>query len=234
MDLGNKTVIITGGSSGLGFSVAKALLEKSCFVHILAHNEENLAQAAESLDSEKLHTHLCDVADFESVHQVVTTIGDSDILINCAGVWHTSQLVDCQADAIDKLIDTNLKGTIYTTRLVLPYLLKKEAAAIINVSSTHGLKVTAETSIYDASKWGVAGFTKAMQVELWDSNVKVIGFYPGGMRTNFFKKGGDQKDNKGWMNTDKVADIIVFALEQDETMSMDEIVLNKRVKQNMK
>lgn len=83
-------------------------------------------------------------------------------------------------------------------------------------------------AVYVASKYGVTGFTDSLKEDLADTNVKVSGFYPGGMNTSLFKKAGKPKDNSDWMDTNKVAEVIVFMIERDMTMVMDHVVLNKR------
>ena len=117
---------------------------------------------------------------------------------------------------------------IYTTKAVLPEMLKQKDGYIINVSSTSGLKGRAGQSVYASSKYGVTGFTESLQEDLKSTNVKVAGFYPGGMNTKLFEKAGDLKDNEDWMDTGKVAEILIFMLERDDTMVMDHVVLNKR------
>ena len=83
-------------------------------------------------------------------------------------------------------------------------------------------------SVYVASKFGVKGFTESLEQDLEKTNIKVFGFYPGGMATGLFTKSGNDKPNSDWMNTAKVAEIIVFMIERDDSLIMNHVVLNKR------
>jgi 3-oxoacyl-[acyl-carrier protein] reductase len=226
MKLKGATVLVTGGSDGLGFSLSKALVAKGATVHIFSRSQANLDKAAKALPS--AHIHQGDVSDPQSVEVVVKKIGQIDILVNNAGVWLEGPLQDYSIEEIDKTIGVNLNGVIYATRAVLPSMLKRDDGFILNVSSTSGLIGRNDQSVYAATKFGVTGFTKSLQDDLMKTNIKVAGFYPGGMATKLFAKAGNAKDNTDWMNTDEVAEVMVFMLEHDETLLMNQVVLNKR------
>lgn len=229
MKLKNKTVLITGATSGLGFSLAKLLVKKGCKVHGIGRSEKKAREAKTKLRSLNFYTYVADVSNSNEVAKVVSEIGQIDILINNAGVWIEGKLQENSIEKISEAIDTNLKGVIYTTKVVLTKMLKKNEGFIINISSTSGLKGRNNQSVYVASKFGVTGFTQSLQQDLGDTNIKVTGFFPGGMNTRLFEKAGTPKDNVDWMDTDKVANTIVFILEQDDTMIIDHVVLNKRL-----
>ena len=228
MKLKGKVAIVTGASSGLGFSLAKALIKKGCMVHGIGRSAEKLEEAKDKLKSKKFFTQVVDVTDADQINNVVRKVGRVDILINNAGVWLEGKVEENSIDKISETIDVNLKGVIYMTRAVLPGMLRRNKGFILNISSTSGLIGKNNQSVYVASKWGVTGFTKSLQMDLKDKNIKVVGFYPGGMNTEMFKKAGTPKENKDWMDTNKVAEIIVSILEQDETMVTDQVVLNRR------
>jgi NADP-dependent 3-hydroxy acid dehydrogenase YdfG len=226
MQLKDKVAVITGGSSGLGFSIAKKLLEKGSIVYILGRHEQNLKNAFEQLKSNDLHVILADVTDYQTLEKKVGSL-DIDILINNAGVWLEGATQDFTPEQISGCLDINLKGTIYATKAVLPSMLTKNNGFILNVISTSGLKGREQQSVYAASKFGVSGFTKSLELDLAKTNIKVAGFYPGGMRTKLFEKAGNGRDNSDWMDTDKVAEIVIFLLERDDTMVISSLELNK-------
>ncbi len=228
MQLKNKSVVITGGSDGLGFSLAKSLLAKGAIVNIIARDKNKLDLVVKQLGSNAVGFS-ADVSNWQEIEQVSRKIESVDVLINNAGVWIEGSLLDCEIDKIDQAIDINLKGVIYTTKAFLPKLQKETESHVLNVVSTSGLKGRDGQSVYCASKFGVSGFTESLKVDLEKTNVKVTGFYPGGMHTHLFDKAGNPKSNQDWMSTDKVADIITFMLEQDISMVMDQVVLNKRM-----
>ncbi len=230
MQLKNKSVVITGGSDGLGFSLAKVLSAKGALVNLIARDKKKLDSAVKELGS-NANGFVADVSNWQEIERVAQKIESIDILINNAGVWIEGSLLDCEIARIDQAIDINLKGVIYATKAFLPKLKKGTEAHVLNVVSTSGLKGRDGQSVYCASKFGVSGFTEALKIDLEKTNVKVTGFYPGGMKTHLFDKAGNPKANQDWMNTDKVAEIIVFMLEQDMNMVMDQVVLNKRMTQ---
>jgi len=227
MDLKDKNVVITGGSDGLGFSLAKLFVNKGSKVYIIGRDKTKLNEATKILGN-NAKGYSANVSKLEEIQKVADEIGSIDILINNAGIWIEGSLVDNSENEISNAIDTNLKGVIFSTKAFLPKLLKSNEAHIVNISSTSGLKGRTGQPVYVASKFGVTGFTESLKEDLANTNVKVSGFYPGGMNTSLFQKAGKPKDNSDWMNTDKVAEIVVFMIERDMTMVMDHVVLNKR------
>lgn len=227
MELKNKVVVITGGSDGLGFSLAKRFIAKGSKVCILARNKSKLDTAVKNL-GENSQGYVADVSNLGEVQKAADAIANADILLNNAGVWIEGQIIDNSEKEISDAIDVNLKGVIYTTKAFLPQLLKSPEAHIVNISSTSGLKGRDNQSIYAASKFGVTGFTESLKIDLEKSNIKVSGFYPGGMNTSLFDKTGNPKANSDWMDTNKVAEIIIYMIETDISMVMDHVVLNKR------
>ena len=229
MELKNKIVLVTGGTDGLGLSITKALLSEGAIVHTVSRDEKRQSEIIGELKNPNLFTHKADVSSFKEMDSVVAEIGNIDILINNAGVWLEGPLESNSPEEIARVIDINTKGVIYTTKAVLPQMQKVNDGFIINISSTSGLKGKENQSVYVASKYAVTGFTESLKEDLKNTNIKVAGFYPGGMSTHLFEKAGFPKKNDDWMGTDKVAQVIIFILKQDDTMILDHVVLNKRV-----
>lgn len=227
MQLKNKTVVITGGSDGLGLALAKALVAQGALVKIIARDEIKLYQAAKQLGA-NAEGFIADVSNWLEIEQVAKKISSIDVLINNAGIWLEGDLEENSAEQISQAIDVNFKGVVFSTKAFLPSLRQSEAAQIINISSTSGLRGRNGQAVYAASKFAVTGFTESLKADLEKTKIRVAGFYPGGMSTQLFAKAGSPKDNADWMDTSKVAEIIVFMLERDLTMVMDQVVLNKR------
>ncbi len=227
MNLKGKTALVTGGSDGLGLSITRTLVERGAKVVVCARGEDKLNKVQEELP--EVRVVACDIAKLKAVQVMINKLDQVDILINCAGVWFDGQLEDHTEEQINQLIDINLKGSIYTCKSVLPQMKKRNEGYILNVSSTSGLKGKPNHAVYVASKFGVTGLTKSLQIDLDSTKIKVAGFYPGGMKTRLFKKGKSDLDVSNWMDTDKVAEIVVFMIERDETMIMDHVVLNKKL-----
>jgi len=165
----------------------------------------------------------CDVGSSAAVDDVIARIvqthGRIDFLFNCAGINPTGYSITDTTDAyFDKLVNTNLRGPYNMTRAVVPHL--KSGSAIVNVSSTAGLRATAGFSIYNATKFGVIGFTKAMSLELGPKGIRVNAVAPGPIDTPTMAgnmAGGDANEKlvagiaMGRLGQpEEVADVVVF------------------------
>jgi short-subunit dehydrogenase len=227
MHIQNKKALVTGGTSGLGFALAKKLVEKGAFVYILGRDQKKLQEAVTTISKTKTAAILADISNHTEVEKSLSGLS-VNILINNAGVWLEGELTDNSYNTINYTIDTNLKGTIYTTKALLPALLKETEAHIVNISSTSGLKIRNGQSVYAASKAGVTSFTRCLEMDLAKTNVKVTAIHPGGMKTPLFEKAGNQKEIEDWMDPNKVADLIINLIEQDESMVTSSLEINKR------
>lgn len=231
MNLTNKKALITGGNSGLGFEIVKELVKKVCQVIILGRDKQRVEKAKEKLNSSLVSTIVCDLRDNNQIEIAAKKIKNIDILINCAGVVAYQPLEIHDPQNIRDIIETNLLGTIYMTRAILPKMKKKNSGTIVNISSTSGLMTGGHPHecVYMASKYGVTGFTEALKKEINEEkkNIKILGFYPGGMQTPLFAKSGLDKDTSSFMDPTEIAKIIVFILERPDSLKMDHVVVNR-------
>jgi short-subunit dehydrogenase len=225
-EITNKVILITGGSEGLGKEIATKLCKDNNVV-ILSNHQDTLEDCAKELGCDK---YFCDITNVENIKSVIFEIEDKykkiDVLINNAGVWAGGELDDNDYSDIARVILVNTVGTINMTKAVLPFMKKEKAGKIININSVNGLEVKPERSIYIASKWAITGFTKAMSKELEKYNIKVIGIYPGLMKTNLFKNACAQRDMAEAMDPEKVARIVEMAVLFDD-INLDEVVFRK-------
>lgn len=217
-----KTIVITGASDGLG----KALAEKLAPGHkviILARNQAALKEIAERINCSY---YVCDVRDAKQVAATFDKIsaehGKIDILVNSAGVIVNGELVDTPDETIEDVITTNTLGTIYTTKAALIRMKAQKEGQIINVVSTAGITAKATRSIYNASKWAITGFTKAIQEEAAEYNVRVSGFYPGTIRTKLFAKAGLPLNGRA-LTTEQAVKAIEFIINTDEDVLIPEL-----------
>lgn len=226
MELQNKRILISGGTSGLGFELAGALLKKGAHIFICSRNQESVDKAKIRLNSDNVRALKCDITDPEDLKNLIQEVPNLDGLINNAGVWLEGSVESNSLQEISKTIDINLKGLIYCTNIFLPTLKKKESF-IVNISSTSGIDIKANQPVYTASKWGVRGFTESIKEDLKDTKVKVIGVYPGGMKTNLFAASGVNKDVSDFIEPRLIATEIVHILEQDESFVTDSVIFRR-------
>ena len=201
--LNGRTVIITGASGGIGFSVAKTLIFKyDCKIIGIARNEEKIKKAISSLGdrSGNFSYLLFDVSKKEN-WDILTDYLDRngiipDVLINNAGFMLPFKTFDKITDEeIEKIVETNFKADLYAVKRLLPYIKKSDYPAIINVSSAAGLCAVVGESMYCATKFAVRGFTETLRVE-YLKKIYVAGVYPGFIATDITSRMDLSKKDK--------------------------------------
>lgn len=221
-----KTIIITGGSDGLGQALAEKLSSDNKVI-ILARNEAAMQEIAQRTGCSY---YVCDVRDAKQVADTFEKISRKhhkiDVLINNAGVIVNGELVDIPDETIENVIATNTLGTIFAAKAALTRMKEQKEGLIVNVVSTAGITAKATRSIYNASKWAITGFTKALQEEAADYNVRVTGFYPGTIRTNLFAKAGLPLNGKA-LTTEQAVKAIEFVLSCDDEVLVPEIGIKR-------
>jgi len=217
-----KTILISGGSDGLGKAVALKLSKKYNVV-ILANDPDKIEQAAKEIGCD---FKVADVTDYSSINNAVSEVIKKykaiDYLINSAGLWIEGLLETNEPEKIRKVMDVNATGTIFLTHAVLPYMKKEKSGRIINIISQAGLEAKTERSVYMSSKWAITGFTKALAVELAGSGITVTGFYPGRMKTKLFAKAGIEKDMTNFLELVDVVRAVEFIVETPDELTIPE------------
>ncbi|WP_307206180.1 3-ketoacyl-ACP reductase [Paenibacillus harenae] len=218
--LKGKVAIVTGAARGIGKATAIALAKEGVNVGLLARNEAALRQVAAELEGlgVKAAYAVADVSSKEQVEAAIEAIknelGSADILINNAGIATFGTVLEMDPEEWRRIIDTNLLGTYYATRAVLPQLIEKNGGDIINISSTSGLSGAATSSAYSASKFAVIGFTESLAQEVRRNNIRVSALNPSTVATdlaldlNLIKENNDSK----FMQPEDIAEIIVNQL----------------------
>lgn len=218
----NKVILITGGSDGLGKAIAKQLNDEHKVI-ILSKNKNKLDEAAKEIGCEYF---VCDVTNFQMIenciNEIIDKFGKIDVLINNAGVWLDGDLIDNSYKEISECIDVNTKGSIYMTKAVLPKMNENKEGLIINVCSQLSFESDDMSPVYTATKWAVRGFNRCAQEYLSKKNIKVVGFYPGFMKTDIFKKAGNDYDTTTGLDVEKVAKAIEFIINCDDDVVIPE------------
>lgn len=190
MILKDKTVIITGGSEGVGAAAASKFADAGANLVLAARNKENLNAVADRLrDRTRVEIFPMDVSDADACSNLckkaVFEFGRIDVLVNNAG-YHARGLVESVAGAeLGRMIDVNLKAPIILSRIALEYIRKAGGGAIINVASLAGRTPVPGSAAYSASKFGLRAFTFALAEELRGSGIKLAVVSPGPISTGF-------------------------------------------------
>ena len=183
-----KVIFITGASAGIGYATAELCLKKGATVIITGRNKENLENAKNELlkISSEVIAHNVDVSQeseiINSLQEVYKAYGRIDGLVNNAPSIHTGKIVDLDLSAWKTNFKANLDAVFLTTKTVLPWMLKAQKGAIVNVASVVGLKGVAYMSAYGAAKAGLINFSRASAVEA-APNVRVNCVIPGAVLT---------------------------------------------------
>jgi NADP-dependent 3-hydroxy acid dehydrogenase YdfG len=214
-----KTVLITGGSEGIGKAIATRLAPTHRVI-ILATNEDTLRQTAQEVGCEY---RICDVRDEQKIQETVAEIGAIDCLINNAGLWIEGPLDQNDPERIRQVIDVNVLGVINSTKAVLTGMKARRSGRIVIMNSQAGLYAKPNYSVYNASKWALTGFAKALQSEVAEFDISVTSIHPGKVHTHLFDKAGTPKDLSNALDPDEVAKAIEFTLNLDNTTVIPEL-----------
>ncbi len=190
MDIKNKTVLITGGGTGIGAGCALALAQEGCRVVISGRREEPLKKvAAQHQGEHAILTHVADVGNRESANELVAwatkELGQIDILLNSAGInIQKRTMEDLAPEDWDKLIQVNATGAYNTIHAVLPQMRERKDGLIINISSIAGLRASPLGGVaYSASKFAMTVLGTCVALEEKDRGIRVTNVYPGEVET---------------------------------------------------
>jgi short-subunit dehydrogenase len=230
MKVQNKTILVTGGGSGMGRELVLNLLSKGSKVVAIDINETSLHETVTLAGSNKgsLTTFIVDITDRAAVEgllkNVIDQLGFVDGIINNAGIIQPFIKVnELSYEAIERVMNVNFYGTLYMTKTFLPHLLTRPEAHITNISSMGGFLPVPGQSIYGATKAAVKLLTEGLHSELMDTNVKVTVVFPGAVNTNIMKNSGlsvapqSSAENKSMniLSSSKAAQIIIDGMEQN-------------------
>ena len=190
-NLNEISVLITGGSKGIGYCIAASLLEQGAQVAITGRHQETLDAAVKALakiGSGKVIGVVADVRDFASQQKAVAktldAFGRLDVLVANAGVGHFAPITEMTLEQWNETIDTNLTGVFYSIKASVDALIKAEGY-FITIASLAGTNFFPKASAYNASKFGLVGFTQAVMLDLRDAGVRCTTIMPGSVTSNF-------------------------------------------------
>jgi 3-hydroxy acid dehydrogenase/malonic semialdehyde reductase len=232
-----KIALITGASSGIGWSTALALAEKDYDLILCARRSERLQQLS---DTVKVETYqlIFDVRDKQAVFQAIEGLPERwksiNVLLNNAGNAHGLDAVqEANLDDWEAMIDSNVKGLMYVTKAVLPLLRESSWGHIVNVGSIAGKEAYPKGSVYCASKAAVQYFTDGLRLDLNPELIRVSAIHPGLVETEFsmvrFKGDADRSktvyQGADALRAEDVADAIVYMVEAPKSVTITELVI---------
>ncbi len=234
--LKNRTALITGGSSGIGYAIGKAFLDNGATIIITGRNKEKLDKSLKKLKEEYKNVYSIDldISDIDSMDDKIKEIDKMlngkkiDILVNNAGVFSSSSFGNIKEEEFDKVIDANLKGTCFLSQKVSNYMKKNKIKGnILNIASSSSLRPA--TTPYSVSKWGIRGLTIGMAKKLIDDGIVVNGIAPGPTATEMLK-GDSNNITKSqypldrYIMPEEIANLAVFLTSDMGRMIVGDII----------
>ena len=212
--------VVTGGSKGIGLAIAESLVRNGSSVFICGRGKRDVAAALERLRAiGDAAGETCDVRSEDQVRQMLEeaerVFGGVDILVNNAGIGIMGKTVEeISGDEFRQTIETNLLGVFYACHHAIPMMKRRGGGYIFNISSLAGQNAHPRMAAYNASKFGLNGFSEALMQEVRQDNIKVSYICPGSVNTYF---GGDTpSDDKAWqLQPEDIAQTVISLLEMD-------------------
>ncbi|MFD2762364.1 3-ketoacyl-ACP reductase [Lentibacillus juripiscarius] len=219
-DIQGKVAYITGAGSGIGRATALELAREGVHVGLIARTESKLQTVAEEVEAQGVQASyaVCDIADMDKVEQAVSelrqNVGPADILINNAGIGLKGSFLDLDPKDWKHTLEVNVFGTYHVTRAVLPQMIEKDQGDIITISSSNGLKGTAGSTSYSASKFAVQGMSEALMQEVRPHNIRVFTLNPSMVATEMMYGDDPEKNDKEkYMQPEDMAEYMVSQLK---------------------
>ncbi len=190
--LTDRTVVITGAASGIGYACCLAFADAGCHIAAVDRNADGLSETADAIAEQtpgcRVNTYVVDVTDADAVDELAEDVaddfGDIHVVINNAGINVTGSFEEHSLEDFRRVFDVNLWGVIHGCRSFLPYLKRAGRGHIVNLSSLFGIVGVAGQSAYSASKFAVRGLSESLHEELADTDVSVTVVHPGCIKTS--------------------------------------------------
>jgi 3-oxoacyl-[acyl-carrier protein] reductase len=218
MNLKNATVLVTGGTSGIGLAIAKILTDAGARVAITGRDERRLAEAARTVSAHPIHADVTSEADVQRTYrEVFEAFGHLDVLVNNAGFGVFKPLVDMDRANFDAVFATNVTGAMLMGREAARHFVERKRGNIVNIGSTSALRGAANGTAYYASKFALRGMTECWRAELRPHNVRVFLVNPSEVLTNFSAAAGRaQAENPTKLRGEDIAHAVKAVLEMDD------------------
>jgi NADP-dependent 3-hydroxy acid dehydrogenase YdfG len=236
-----KTILITGATSGIGKATAEEFAKNKYQLILTGRRADRLATLKNELEKKygvNILTLNFDIRKLSEVQKAIDSIPEEfkkmDVLVNNAGLASgLGTLNNGNIDDWEKMIDTNVKGLLYITRLVSPFMIEQKSGHIINISSIAGKEVYANGNVYCATKFAVDALNKAMRVEFFTHNIKVTSINPGMVETEFSEvrfAGDKERAKKVYeglkaLSAEDIAETIYWAASRPAHVNINELII---------
>jgi len=243
-----KTAFITGTTSGFGKAFAHRMAKLNYNLVITGRRKERLDELALTLQQQynvEVLALCFDVRDNEACKNAIASLTGKfraiDVLVNNAGLAAgASPFDESDLDDYERMIDTNVKGLLYITKLVVPLMIEKQAGHIVNISSIAGIEVYPNGSVYCATKHAVNAITKGLRLDLVKYGIKIGSISPGMVETEFsvVRYHGDEQKAKGVyagivpLDAEDIADALEFMVTRPDHVSINDIQINPKQQAN--
>jgi 3-oxoacyl-[acyl-carrier protein] reductase len=222
VELTGNTAIVTGASKGIGYAIAEAFARAGSNVVVCARNEQEIAKAAATLDDlgeGRVLGIAADLRKYEDAKRLVQKAVDEfdrvDVLVNNAGVGHFAPIDELTVEQWQQIIDTNLSGVFYACHEAIPHMKRQGSGWIINIASLAGKNPFAGGSAYNASKFGLVGFSEAMMMDVRQHGIRVNYIMPGSVATHFDNHTPSEAD--AWkIQPEDIADLVMGLMAMPE------------------
>jgi 3-oxoacyl-[acyl-carrier protein] reductase len=218
VNLKGAAVLITGGSSGIGYAIAKTLGDAGAKIAITGRDERRLKEAAASLNAFPVRADVSNEADVKRTYsEVLAKFGQLDVLVNNAGAGVFKPLVEMEKARFEGVFATNVTGAMLMAREAAKHFIERKSGNMVNICSTASLRGAANGTAYYASKFALRGMTECWRAELRQFNVRVFLVNPSEVITNFGAAAGlAQKDNPTKLRGEDISWMIKAALEMND------------------
>jgi 3-oxoacyl-[acyl-carrier protein] reductase len=224
----NKVAVVTGSGRGIGRGIAMELGRLGAQVVLAARSRNELEETARMIgkSASVVPTDVRRKDDLQRLfEQTTTALGPVDVLVNAAGLGIFGPVIDFTDEAFEILIETNLRGIFFASRLVLPSMIERKQGHIINIASIAGKVGSANRALYCASKFGVVGFTESLAEEVRQHGVRVSVICPGSTDTRFSPSETSGKSRERMLQPEDIAHAVRMIVTQEPNSFVSEIIM---------
>jgi len=228
----NKTVIITGGGTGIGKGIALKLAKNNFNIILASRNISNLQKVKEEcnkLNNHNVITVQTDVTDSDSVSNLFEIVKDKfkklDVLINNAGVFDGGPVDKLDIETWDKVLNINLRGAFLCLREAMKIMKPQKSGKIINIGSISGQVPRLNSTPYTTSKFALTGLTKAAALEAREHNISVSIVHPGNVVTELRQIRAEDKDSEPMMTSESIAELVYLSITLPNNVNLLESVM---------